>query len=109
MPRGGLVKSRKFQLIGALAIALTLVIAGIVLYWRAHRVAPVPPNLIPSSWEVARTSPGHTEHVGKLGLACKECHDYEKDGFKNPGSGPCTSCHQKQTSHSHQGDAALKT
>src|ERR1017187_6415460 len=100
---------RRVLTIGAIgaAIALALVVALIVK--KTHRSAEIPPNLIPSSWNEVRNSPGHAQHVEKRGIACTECHDYERDGFKNPGSAPCAQCHKKESSHSHAGDVAMKT
>ncbi|MEO8878546.1 MAG: hypothetical protein ABI461_23355 [Polyangiaceae bacterium] len=103
------MKYRKYGLIALIAAVLVIGAYAGFRYWRAHRVVSVPPNLIPASWEEARKSPGHKLHVEQRSIACKECHDYERDGFKDPGPGPCAQCHEKQTSHSHEGDVALKT
>ena len=55
----------------------------------------------PPSWAEYKTSAGHEAHVGQGKAACKDCHDYERDGFKNPGNAPCAKCHGEQAAHAH--------
>jgi hypothetical protein len=105
------VTRRKKQILAAVALSLVVLgaaIAGAVRYW-PHGPAGVPPELVPTSWNEYRTSPGHRTHVDGGKAACKDCHDYTRDGFKNPGSAPCARCHAKEASHMHAGDAAKKT
>ena len=78
--------------IGLLVVVIAAAaIAFFVL--RARLPSPPPPELVPPAWAVFRTSAGHRAHVGKPGIECKSCHDFERDGFKNPGSAPCVGCH----------------
>src|SRR5581483_8766911 len=77
------VKNRARAL--SLLVAIALVIAGGAVFMvrvilRSHH-ATVPPELVPPEWEQFKTSAGHRKHVDEQGLACKECHDYEKVGF----------------------------
>jgi hypothetical protein len=92
-----------------LALALLAgAVAALVRAWPA--AAPgVPPELVPASWEQYRTSAGHMAHVGSGKVACRYCHDFEHDGFKNPGTAPCARCHGKETSHGHTGAGQDKT
>ena len=91
----------------ALAVTLLLAVcaAGFGVYrFVAHRMqtpAGVPPEVVPASWVEYRTSLGHTQHVGRPGVTCKSCHDYERDGFKNPGPTPCVACHAKEGAKLH--------
>jgi hypothetical protein len=63
---------------------------------RASSPPALPPGKVPAAWVQFRTSLGHTEHVGEKGVTCGDCHDYEHDGFKNPGPAPCVRCHAKE-------------
>ena len=96
---------------GTALVGVALVAAVIVaIVIRARSEAPgVPSELVPPSWESFRTSAGHKIHVGKDGLACKNCHDYEREGFKNPGSAVCVRCHTKEGAHAHVGNSEKKT
>ncbi len=103
---------RRVLLVVAVAVACLLVAGGLaVRHFLAHHtvVAPEAPVMVPARWEQFRTSPGHREHVGKQGIECKSCHDYEKDGFVNPGLAPCAKCHVTETTVAHHGNATLKT
>ncbi|MGD0528730.1 MAG: hypothetical protein ABSE49_26575 [Polyangiaceae bacterium] len=53
----------------------------------------VPPELVPASWAEYRLTPGHQTHVGGEKAECHDCHDFERDGFKNPGTAVCAKCH----------------
>jgi hypothetical protein len=80
----------------AAALALALIVAIIVHFVRRPPPVPgVPAALVPASWNEYRTSSGHQTHVNKAGLQCKECHAYETNGFKDPGTAPCAKCHEK--------------
>ena len=91
----------------ALAIALFIAVcAGGLGVYRvvAHAVrrpAEVPEEMVPGSWVTYRTSLGHTQHVGKSNVTCRDCHDYQRDGFKNPGPAPCVRCHVKEGARFH--------
>ena len=86
---------RRRALTVALLVALLLVIAGTVTTVVVLRRGPkgVPPELVPPSWAEFRTSPGHASHVGGAKAECKDCHDFQREGFKNPGVTPCLRCH----------------
>ena len=83
-------------------------IAAFVVFF-LPRATGVPAHLVPPSWVEYRESAGHKSHVGRDDVACKDCHAYEKEGFKNPGTGPCVKCHDKQAAHAHKGGAEKKT
>ena len=94
---------RRRALLWTLLAAVLVVgaaIAGLVAVL-PHGPAGVPPELVPASWAEYKASPGHETHVGQGKAACKDCHDYEREGFKNPGSAPCVHCHDKQAAHAH--------
>jgi hypothetical protein len=96
----------------AIAFACLLVAAGLgVKHFLAKEPGPPPeaPVIVPARWAELRTSPGHMGHVGKQGIECKSCHDYEKEGFKNPGIAPCARCHATETTVAHHGSATLPT
>ena len=102
---------RRRLVFAAIALSLALLgaaIAGLVRFW-PHGPPGVPPELVPASWNEFRTSPGHRSHVDGGKAACKDCHDYARDGFKNPGSTPCLRCHANEAAHMHAGDAQNKT
>ncbi|MGD0680392.1 MAG: hypothetical protein ABSC94_33895 [Polyangiaceae bacterium] len=88
--------------ITAAAIVLAAGIAAVVPWW--PRAPPgVIPSMVPAAWAEFRTSPGHQLHVGRLKLDCGACHDFERDGFKNPGTSVCKNCHAKETALAHRG------
>jgi hypothetical protein len=89
-------------------VALLGAILAAVVVARSRKALDVPPGLVPASWNEFRTSPGHESHVSTGKTTCRDCHDYQRDGFRNPGPLPCTRCHEKQATHSH-GSAAEKT
>jgi hypothetical protein len=99
------------------ALAIALLVAACAAAFGGYRVfvrvasAPVgvPPEKVPASWVEYRTSLGHTQHVGKTGISCKSCHDYERDGFKNPGPAPCAACHAKEAARFHAGSVTKMT
>jgi hypothetical protein len=88
------------------ALAVTVLAAGaiafvvLLLVRHARRPPGLPPDKVPAAWVQFRTSLGHTQHVGRRGatgdVRCGDCHDYERDGFKNPGPAPCVRCHVKE-------------
>jgi hypothetical protein len=85
----------------AIALLALLVIAAVVAgVGLSRRLAQAPssaaPVIVPAAWAEYRTSLGHTQHVGRANVECKDCHDYARDGFKNPGPAPCARCHAKE-------------
>jgi predicted CXXCH cytochrome family protein len=98
-------------LLATLLAAVCIAGAGVAgLVMKRLDAPPGPPAaLIPPAWSEYRTSLGHTQHVGKGSIGCNDCHDYEREGFVNPGVEPCAQCHAKEASHSHHGDDATKT
>ena len=104
------MKEARGPILLALLVALALVAAAVFGVVRAEKdraEAPgVPANLVPASWSEFRTSAGHKAHIGKKDVTCKDCHAFERDGFKNPGSALCTRGHADQTSHAHGGGRA---
>ncbi|MGO8994601.1 MAG: hypothetical protein ACLQVI_14895 [Polyangiaceae bacterium] len=99
----------------ALAVLLLAVVCvggfGVYRFVARRMPAPagVPAETVPASWAEYRTSLGHTQHVGKENLTCKSCHDYERDGFKNPGPAPCVACHAKEGAKLHAGGVTKMT
>lgn len=86
----------------ALAIVvLVAAVAGLVSYLK-NRPAGVPPQVVPASWAQFRTAPMHVAHLKSGKAACKDCHDFEREGFKDPGTDVCNKCHAKETAHPHQ-------
>ena len=103
LPRGGAVTRRGRGILWTVLAVTTLLIAGawgLVARWPSSPPG-IPPEMVPASWEEFRTSLGHRQHVGKDGVACKDCHDYEREGFKNPGAAPCQRCHSKESGRHH--------
>jgi hypothetical protein len=102
-------RKRRFWIIGTLAAVLAL--AALVAAWSFHRrphgIDEIPAALVPANWPQLRLTKGHEEHVGKQGIACKDCHDYEKEGFKDPGIAPCARCHEKETALTHPSNVAV--
>src|SRR5204863_6658352 len=97
LPRSRTMNRRAKVAISSIALAV-VVLAAAVAAWIARmprRVVMPPSELVPPSWETFRASAGHERHVGKAGIACRECHDYQSSGFKNPGTAPCVRCHDK--------------
>jgi hypothetical protein len=54
-------------------------------------------------------TPGHQTHVGGKKAECHDCHDFERDGFKNPGTAVCAKCHTKETGVGHHGAPSAST
>ena len=52
---------------------------------------PPPPQHVPHEWHEVRASAGHTVHVVKNGVACRDCHG--DDGFAAPPAELCQRCH----------------
>lgn len=96
------VGRRRLQAMGAAAGLLVLVVVALVRL-RPRESVPVPPGLVPPTWTEVRLSPGHRAHVERAKIACGSCHDFERDGFKNPGTGVCARCHAKEVSFAHRG------
>lgn len=69
--------------------------------------------IVPARYHQAMNATGHVTHVGKENpdggkrVACRACHDLEKDGFKNPGPGICKTCHEANSTFHHGGDAGF--
>ena len=99
------------SVLATLLVSVCVLAAGAIgfVVKRAETPAGPPAELVPSAWSEYRTSLGHTQHVGKASIECKNCHDYEREGFVNPGVAPCARCHEKEAHHSHHGDDATKT
>jgi hypothetical protein len=103
-----LVRRRPKTTIGALVAVLALAaLAVFVVHALRNRGLGIPAELVPPAWEQFKTSAGHRTHVEEHHIACKECHNYESEGFKNPGVAPCAKCHQKETAHTHDFDAKV--
>ncbi len=62
------------------------------------------PDFVPASWTQFRTSGGHEAHVGHGKIECRDCHDFERDGFKNAGAFVCAKCHGQDLSAAHHRD-----
>ena len=94
--------------------ALAIAVAGVAVWFFVtrlmHHAPGVPAGMVPVSWAEFKKSPGHRTHVGRDDVACKDCHDFDKEGFKNAGAATCTkSCHAKQRERSHLGGEGAKT
>jgi hypothetical protein len=87
-------------------LAIVVVVVGVAAWVKLIPHAPpgISPQLVPAAWATYRTSVGHTLHVGQKNVTCKDCHDYEREGFKNPGAAPCVHCHAKQAAKAHTSD-----
>lgn len=102
------MKSRKrlialVALIAAIALAVTF--AAIRM-----RTAPVTPTqLVPPTWEQARTSPMHAAHVERGKIACNECHTTGFGGQQKPNEAACTKCHEAAAKKAHHGSDASPT
>ena len=96
------------RMLWTLCLAILVIAAGVaaaVTWWpRAPRGTL--PDSVPASWDAFRTSPGHRVHVDKGGVECRDCHDVEHEGFKNPGTAMCRKCHAKETTLGHHGGTA---
>jgi hypothetical protein len=105
------VSRKQKAIIGALLLLLAIAATtfGLVHRFWPHHPPGIPPELVPASWEQYRTSPGHMTHVEGGKATCTDCHDYTREGFKDPGSAPCARCHAKEAAKSHHGDVATKT
>jgi hypothetical protein len=93
------------RVLAGLAAAIAVVaacIAALVALW-PHGPKGVPPDLVPASWAQYRLTPGHQTHVGGQKAECHDCHDFERDGFKNPGTEVCKKCHAKEAGVAHHG------
>ncbi len=83
--------------------AIALLGATLAIFLAAlPRGGTVLPSNVPSSWSEFRTSPGHKAHVGRDKVTCRDCHDYEHEGFKSPGAAVCVRCHDKEGAHAHK-------
>jgi hypothetical protein len=90
----------------AAACVIAAAVAGIIARLQ-HGPPGVPPKMVPAAWAEYRTSLGHTRHQDKV--TCTDCHDYEREGFKNPGVAPCGRCHAKEAGRFHTGSDTKKT
>ncbi|HXX68463.1 MAG TPA: hypothetical protein VEK07_14840 [Polyangiaceae bacterium] len=93
------------RLRSALALAAVVLAIGIgaLVHWWPRAPRPVPPGLVPATWAEFRTSPGHQAHVGRANIQCGSCHDFEREGFRNPGTAVCKNCHARETALAHRG------
>lgn len=95
------------RVVWGLAAAVALVVAGGVAFvkLRPHGTPAPPPDLIdvPASWVQYRATPGHQTHVGGGKAKCSDCHAFESNGFKNPGTAVCTKCHAQEAAGAHHG------
>ncbi|MGH7284002.1 MAG: hypothetical protein ACRELY_20945, partial [Polyangiaceae bacterium] len=103
--------TRRTRILNLLLLFGVLVACGVALVVHIENLnhPVVPPSLVPPEWQAFRTSAGHHTHVDEQNIPCKACHDYEREGFKDPGTEPCKGCHEKEKSQTHAGDAALVT
>jgi hypothetical protein len=89
------------------AAALVLVIACVVAFLKLRHQgapeAPPDPAHVPATWEQFRTSAGHKTHLTDGKTQCSDCHDFNKNGFKNPGTAVCAKCHAKEAAGAHHG------
>jgi hypothetical protein len=83
-------------------------VLALVKLW-PHGPKGVPPDLVPASWAQYRLTPGHQTHVGGGKAECHDCHDFERDGFKNPGTAVCAKCHSKDLGGAHHRDSSTST
>src|SRR5580692_10214134 len=109
LPRGRSMTRKSVAWTAALGVALVVAIALGFLVFRYRGPSDVPPAMVPASWAQFRTSLGHTTHVDSAKASCSGCHDFEREGFKNPGVAPCAKCHANEVAHAHPGDAQDKT
>jgi predicted CXXCH cytochrome family protein len=100
--------TRRRRVVSTLVAALVVLAAAV-----AGVVAVVPrsppgvrPELVPASWAAYRTSEGHTKHLSDGRATCADCHDFQKEGFKHPGTAPCARCHGRHVDHGHPGPGA---
>lgn len=68
--------------------------------------------IVPESYHRASVTGGHVAHVGAHApdggvIACRDCHEVDVRGFKEPGLGACRSCHEHNAGFHHGGDAGL--
>jgi hypothetical protein len=98
------------RVVWGLAVAVVLIVACVVAFveLRPHGPPAVPPDLahVPASWAQYRATPGHLTHVGGGKAECRDCHDFERDGFKNPGTAVCKKCHAHEAAGAHHGAAS---
>jgi len=88
--------------LGAAVVIMAACVLTLVKVW-PRGPKGVPPDLVPASWAEYRTTPGHQTHVGGEKAECHDCHDFERDGFKNPGTAVCKNCHAQETGVAHHG------
>lgn len=78
--------------------------------------APTNPDggiaVVPPSYHRAMQTGGHSKHVGATQpdggtVACRACHDVDRDGFANPSLSTCASCHETEGGFHHGNDARL--
>jgi len=95
----------------ALVAAVVVVAVCVAAFVKLRPRGPkgVPPDLVPASWAQFRLTPGHETHLDRGKVECRSCHDFERDGFKNPGTAVCNDCHAKQTGVAHHGPPSSST
>jgi Cytochrome c3 len=89
----------------AIAVVVAIASAGAAIALWPHPPRNPAPGAVPAAWAQFRTSPGHQTHVAKADIACGACHNFERDGFKNPGTDVCRNCHAKEAAVAHRGGA----
>lgn len=94
---------------GIAVLVLVAAVVAFLVHLESTRRGPFVPKDVPPEWQDFKTGQGHRVHVEERGVACKECHDYERDGFVRPDVATCNRCHEKQAAHEHLGDDATKT
>jgi hypothetical protein len=99
------------RVVWGLAAAVVIVAACALALVKLWPRGPkgVPPDLVPASWAEYRLTPGHQTHVGGEKAECHDCHDFERDGFKNPGTSVCAKCHAKVAGSAHHRDPSSAT
>jgi predicted CXXCH cytochrome family protein len=105
MRRARVVKIAAWASLGVALLAVGAV-GGVYALLRVNEAhAPVVPTAyVPVRFRSLRDTPGHLVHVREQKLACTECHDVAKDGFKIPDDSLCTSrCHVDQHPTIHEG------
>ncbi len=91
-----------------------LALLGLVVLSAGCGVLPPPPDagtmLVGEGYHTARATPGHRQHLALTGeeqVACRDCHDIQKDGFVSPGPALCEKCHEDQQKQHHPLDAGI--
>lgn len=85
----------------AAAVVVVAVCVAAFVKLRPRGPRGLPPDMVPAAWEQYRMTPGHQTHVGGEKAECHDCHDFVRDGFKNPGTAVCAKCHAKDMTSAH--------